>query len=100
MDPADISHRTGPRPKFLHCAVCSKKFKVKPQGVVGMYCSPKCKAAAFQMKVKLTRPEREPKQPKPSLEERVAQRVLQLLLDTNVITKADMPPTKPEPDQK
>jgi hypothetical protein len=65
-----------------------------------MYCSGKCKQAAFQMKVRLTRPRPQPKQPKVSLEERLAQRVLQLLIDTNVITPVDMLPAKPEAEGK
>ena len=58
-----------------------------------MYCSGKCKQAAFQMKVRLTRPKPEPKpkQPKVSLEDRVAMRVYQMLLDSNVIVPVDKP---------
>ena len=102
MDLTDTSPHTGPRPKSLRCARCNKWFKVKPVGAIGMYCSGKCKQAAFQMKVRLTRPKPEPKpkQPKVSLEDRVAQRVLQLLIDTNVVTPTDLPPPKPKPDQE
>ena len=100
MDLSDASPHTGPRPKSLRCVQCNKWFKVKPVGAIGMYCSGKCKQAAFQMKVRLTRPKPEPKQPKVSLEERVAQRVLQLLIDTNVVTPTDLPPPKPKPDQE
>jgi hypothetical protein len=98
MDPSDTSYRVGPRPKFLHCAVCSKRFKVKPKGVVGMYCSGACKAAAFQMRVRLSRREPKPKEPKPSLEERIAERVVQLLIDRNVVTPVAVPLR--EPDQE
>jgi hypothetical protein len=94
MDPFDTSHRVGPRrPKSLNCAACGKRFKVKPKGVVGMYCSGACKQAAFAMRERLSRPEPEPKPKKPklSLERRVAECVFQMLIDRNVIT-----PVKPD----
>ena len=101
MDISDTSPHTGPRPKSLRCVQCNKWFKVKPVGAIGMYCSGKCKQAAFQMKVRLTRPKPEPKpkQPKVSLEDRVAMRVYQMLLDSNVIVPVDKPKPEPEDEQ-
>ena len=53
------------------------------------------------MKVRLTRPKPEPKpkQPKVSLEDRVAMRVYQMLLDSNVIVLVDKPKPEPEDEQ-
>ena len=93
MDLADT------RPKFLHCAGpnCGKRFKVKPRGAIGLYCSDTCKAATFRAKQPKPEPKlRVPKPPKPSLEERVAVAVVELLIERGVITF----PPEPEPDQK
>jgi hypothetical protein len=83
----------------LRCVQCDKRVKVKAAGPLPMYCSGACKQAAFQSKQ--PKPEPKPKEPKVSLEERVAMRVYQMLLDTNVITRVDAPlPPKREPDQE
>jgi hypothetical protein len=92
MDLSDTGPRASPRPKFLPCVQCGRRVKVRGAGPLPMYCSGSCKQAAF--KLRQPKPEPKPKQPKVPLEERVAQRVLQLLIDRNVVT-----PVKPEGEQ-
>jgi len=82
-----------PRPRTVKCARCNRSIKVAKKGRLPLYCSSACKQAAFYaMNPKPTKPKR-----KVSLEERVAARVYQMLVDTNVVTPVEMPPRrKPE----
>ena len=93
MDLADPPSRTSPRPKFVPCAVCGKRVKVKPAGPLPLYCSNAHKQAAFAAKQPKVA---KPKVAKVSLEERVAVRVVEMLIERGVIT---LPP-KSEPEQK
>jgi hypothetical protein len=77
-----------PRPRTVKCARCNRSIKVAKTGRLPLYCSSACKQAAFYA----TNPKPLRPKPKPSLEERVAERVLQLLIDRNVITPVEMPP--------
>jgi phage FluMu protein Com len=92
MDLADF----GPRPRTVRCRHCNRVIKVKKTGRLPVYCGSSCKQ---QMFYRLHPKQPKPKQPKVSLEERVAQRVYRLLLDTNVITPVDPPKHKPEGEQ-
>ncbi len=77
-----------PRPRTVKCARCNRGIKVAKTGRLPLYCSSACKQAAFYaMNVKP-----KPQQPKMSLEDRVAERVYQMLVDRNVISPVSMPP--------
>jgi hypothetical protein len=82
-----------PRPRTVKCARCNRSIKVAKTGRLPLYCSSACKQAAFYaMNPKATKPK-----PKVPLEERVAARVYQMLVDANVVTPVEMPPRrKPE----
>jgi hypothetical protein len=87
-DPPLIS----PRPKFVPCAFCGKRVKVKAAGPLPMYCGNAHKQAAFQQKLRLMRPE----PPAPTRDE-LAIRIWEVLTEFGLVT-GEMPPAKPKPE--
>jgi hypothetical protein len=86
-----------PRPRTVKCIRCKRSIKLKGTGRFPLYCSGACAQAAFRA---MHPKPKVPVQPKLPLEERVAARVYQMLIDSNVITPVDQPvPPKQEQEQ-
>ena len=81
-----------PRPRTVRCRCCNRSIKVAKVGRLPTYCGSACKQRAFVA----THPNWKPNRPKKaSIDDRVAMKVWQMLLDAKVIA-ADTPPPGPE----
>ena len=74
------------RPTTIACGRCRKTVAVGPIGRVPIYCSPSCRTAACAAK-------RGPKNP---IEDRIARRVWQALVDCDLIPDRPLPPRREE----
>jgi hypothetical protein len=85
------------RPRTVRCARCNRSIKVAKTGRLPIYCGNSCKQAVFNA---LNPKPPKPQQPKLSLEERVAMRVYQMLVDSNVVVPVNQPKPKPPSQQE
>lgn len=86
MDLAAIA----PRPRTIRCVRCNRSIKLAKTGRLPRYCSKACKQAVFYR----LHPKRKPNVPKVPMEDRVAQRVWQMLLDAKIVPADKSLPSK------
>ena len=84
----------GPRPRTVPCRCCGRRIKTAKTGRLPVICSSRCKQALFRMM------HPEPKRPKVSLEDRVAERVWAMLLDAGVVAADKVLPPRREAEQR
>lgn len=72
------------RPTEAVCAHCGKPFTVNPVGRIARFCRPACRVMAFDKKHG---------RPKAPIEDRIAGRIWQAMVDAGLVT-GELPPKR------